>query len=721
MFAMSRFDPSVEDQKVLNKKKSEMRGSTMETKRGKRKKPNEDVVVEEKTEEDHSSNSSSSSDSLDDDSSSDESMEHTTSIHEATEEQPTLKVIAPEQKYENEWKTQRRNTTAEGMDDFDDDTELHSLQDVHIQNAIHMSKAPIREVAELWNLQPFLIRNLERDGHKHFFPIQALVIPDVIASERHAHVRNRDICVSAPTGSGKTLSFVLPVLNSLASSSSAQVRRLRALVVLPSRDLATQVFQVFQRYSEGSHLKIGLAIGQGDFKEEQAALTIGNDTDKYSKEARRFEYVLNPLDIGKALHAFRTSDHSFDEYSLGGCWATGNIKDHSAGICEFPNGGISNVDVLICTPGRLVAHLETTPGFTLQHLRFLIIDEADRLVTQSYHNWIHGVMKAANSGYEALQRNKSNGLNKNKQFDPITWRKDQDMICKPVQLRKLLFSATLSKDPRKISSIGLVNPKHYDALHLKSHSQKTKDHSDTNSHTYQEQQSYYALPEALSESTLVCSAEQKPLVLLALLLEHAEMNKKGSMNDGNSIIVVFTSSLDSTHRLARLLQILWAAAGYGPVTAVAEFSSALTQQQRASLISQCNNPRQESSKVEIIVCSDGMSRGMDISSVKAVINYDVPSFAKTYIHRCGRTARANRSGKAVTILKRGQIGSFMKMRKLIESPENVKEDKVRKDLVQSVLPLYKSCLRKLKDVMKAEAEEEISPVSTLGPQWIPEK
>jgi ATP-dependent RNA helicase DDX51/DBP6 len=717
MFAMSRFDPSVEDQKAHNKKKSEMIGSSIETKLAKRKKRNENVV-EEKFEQENDVSNSSSIYSFSDDSSSGES-EDKLLINESTQEQSTLKVIAPEQNYENEWKTQRRNTTTEGMDDFDDDTQLYSLQNAHIQNAMDMTKVPIRKVAELWNLQPFLIRNLERDGHKYFFPIQALVIPDVIASERHAHVRNRDICVSAPTGSGKTLSFVLPVLNSLASCSSARIRRLRALVVLPSRDLASQVFQVFQRYSEGSHLKIGLAIGQGDFKAEQTALTIGNDDTKYSKEARRFQYVLNPLDIGKALDAFRTFDYSFDEYSLGGCWATGNIKDHSMGICEFPNGGISNIDVLICTPGRLVAHLESTPGFTLQHLRFLIIDEADRLLTQSYHNWIDGVMKAANSGYETLQRNGSHGLNTNNQFDPITWRKDQGMICRPVQLRKLLFSATLTKDPRKLSSIGLINPKHYDALHLKSQSQKTKDQSDTTTNTDQEQHTYYALPEALTENTLVCNAEQKPLVLLALLLDQAEMNKKASINDGNSLVVVFTSSLDSTHRLARLLQILWVTAGYGPVTAVAEFSSALTQQQRTSLINQCNNPGENASKVEIIVCSDGMSRGMDISSVTAVINYDVPSFAKTYIHRCGRTARANRSGKAITILKRGQIGSFMKMRKLIEFPENVKESKVRKDLVQSALPLYKSCLRKLKEVMKAEAKEEISPVSTLGPQWIP--
>lgn len=717
MFAMSRFDPAEEDQKGLKMNTSEMRRSTLETKGVKRMRHNNDIV-KEKEEDDDNDSSSSSSNSLGDESSSyEDPVEDKAVLNQPTQEEPTLKVIAPEQKYENEWKTQRRNTTVEGMDDFDDERGLNSLNDSYIQNAIHMTKVPIREAAELWNLQPFLIRNLERDGHKHFFPIQALVIPDVIASERHAHVRNRDICVSAPTGSGKTLSFVLPVLNSLASSSSSSVRRLRALVVLPSRDLATQVFQVFQRYSEGSHLKIGLAIGQGDFKAEQVALTIGDDETNYSKEARRFQYVLNPLDIDKALDAFRVSDHSYDEYSLGGCWATGSIKDHSRGICEFPNGGLSNIDVLICTPGRLVAHLNSTPGFTLQHLRFLIIDEADRLVTQSYHNWIHDVIKAANSGFDTLQRNKMHGLNKNNQFDPITWRKDQGMICWSVQLRKLLFSATLTKDPRKLSSIGLVNPKHYDALHLKS--QKTRDQPDTYDHTDKDLQSYYALPEALTEKFLVCKSEQKPLVLLALLLEQAEMNKNASNNCENSIVVVFTSSLDSTHRLARLLQILWAAAGYGPVTSVAEFSSALTQHQRSSLISQCNSAHQQSSKVNVIVCSDGMSRGMDISSVTAVINYDVPSFAKTYIHRCGRTARANRSGRAVTILKRGQIGSFMKMRKLIEFPEKVQEGKVRKDLIEASLPLYKSCLRKLKEVMKAEAEETLSPVSILGPQWIP--
>ncbi|CAN0354438.1 unnamed protein product, partial [Scytosiphon promiscuus] len=95
---------------------------------------------------------------------------------------------------------------------------------------------------------------------------QVRVVPDIVATERHSHVQSRDICVSAPTGSGKTLVFVLGVLQALIRR---RVVRLRALVLLPSRDLAMQVHTVFKRYAEGTGLKVGLAIGQTNFLEEQ--------------------------------------------------------------------------------------------------------------------------------------------------------------------------------------------------------------------------------------------------------------------------------------------------------------------------------------------------------------------------------------------------------------------------------------------------------------------
>lgn len=166
------------------------------------------------------------------------------------DEETTLRVIAPETSGASSTDI-KLNTklTEEAFDDLDITEEL--IQDNvkedgeepvdptdEIQTALYMSKQAIHEAAAGWGLAPFLVENLKQDGYKNFFPIQSLVIPDVISAERHAHIRARDICVAAPTGSGKTLAFVIPVLNALANR---QIRRLRALIVLPSRDLGTCV------------------------------------------------------------------------------------------------------------------------------------------------------------------------------------------------------------------------------------------------------------------------------------------------------------------------------------------------------------------------------------------------------------------------------------------------------------------------------------------------
>ena len=151
----------------------------------------------------------------------------------------------------------------------------------------------------------------------------------------------------------------------------------------------------------------------------------------------------------------------------------------------------------------------------------------------------------------------------------------------------------------------------------------------------------------------------------------------------------------------------------GDASCITEFSSALNQTQRSSLVKRCN----ETKEISVIVCSDGLSRGMDIKSVNAVINYDVPSFAKTYVHRCGRTARAGREGTAISLLKGGQMHLFKKMRQLIENPSRVSTRTVEKELVRGAFAHYKSSVARLSDVIDAEKDGELSPVEPLPSKY----
>ena len=61
-------------------------------------------------------------------------------------------------------------------------------------------------------------------------------------------------------------------------------------------------------------------------------------------------------------------------------------------------------------------------------------------------------------------------------------------------------------------------------------------------------------------------------------------------------------------------------------------------------------------RATVLVASDAMTRGMDVDDVAAVVSYDAPVYAKTYVHRVGRTARAGKEGAAYTILRKAEVG-----------------------------------------------------------------
>ncbi|MDE6570563.1 MAG: C-terminal helicase domain-containing protein, partial [Alistipes sp.] len=94
---------------------------------------------------------------------------------------------------------------------------------------------------------------------------------------------------------------------------------------------------------------------------------------------------------------------------------------------------------------------------------------------------------------------------------------------------------------------------------------------------------------------------------------------------------------------------------------VAAMHSDLDQQQREEVMLAFKNNR-----IDILVATDIVSRGIDIEDIGLVINYDVPRDPEDYIHRIGRTARAAATGSAITFVSTEDQGRFHRIEKLIE-------------------------------------------------------
>lgn len=118
-------------------------------------------------------------------------------------------------------------------------------------------------------------------------------------------------------------------------------------------------------------------------------------------------------------------------------------------------------------------------------------------------------------------------------------------------------------------------------------------------------------------------------------------------------IIVFTSSKSKVQSIVSALR----RKGYS----VDGISSDLDQKERENLLSQFRTK-----KLRIVVATDVLSRGIDIKDINLVVNYDVPNDAADYVHRIGRTARANTKGNAITLVNEDDMYKFSRIEKLIE-------------------------------------------------------
>jgi len=81
--------------------------------------------------------------------------------------------------------------------------------------------------------------------------------------------------------------------------------------------------------------------------------------------------------------------------------------------------------------------------------------------------------------------------------------------------------------------------------------------------------------------------------------------------------------------------------------------------------------RFRSRQCRVLVATDVLSRGIDVKDINMVINYDVPSDAEDYVHRVGRTARAEKTGIAVTLVNRSDQPKIQRIEKLIGYKVNI--------------------------------------------------
>lgn len=138
-------------------------------------------------------------------------------------------------------------------------------------------------------------------------------------------LKGLDVLGAAKTGSGKTLSFIIPVLERLYRARWTEYDGLGALVISPTRELAIQIFEVLKKVGRNHLFSAGLVIGGKSLKEEASRL--------------------------------------------------------------------ARMNILVCTPGRLLQHLDQTAGFDPGNLQILVLDEADRIMDMGFQRAVDALVE----------------------------------------------------------------------------------------------------------------------------------------------------------------------------------------------------------------------------------------------------------------------------------------------------------------------------------------
>ncbi|KAL8575722.1 hypothetical protein ACOMHN_055911 [Nucella lapillus] len=293
------------------------------------------------------------------------------------------------------------------------------------------------------------------------------------------------------------------------------------------------------------------------------------------------------------------------------------------------------LNVLVCTPGRLLDHLKHTSCLSLARVRWLIIDEADRLLELGYEKDVAQIVSVLRE--QSQERRQT-----------------------------ILLSATLSAGVERLSGMTLNDHCSIDAsLHPppESANQQPGLSAAANQRPGEEgSDSTFALPTKLTQYFTVVPCKLRLVSLAAFLLCKSQLQTRQSK------MVVFLSTQDSVEFHYHLFQQVLCPPSLhhdndsddddddeggggmkGRVVDLFKLHGDMAQKERTRVFQEF-----AAAPTGVLLCTDVASRGLHLSGVDWIVQYCTPGAGVDYVHRVGRTARAGRQGNALLFLMPGE-------------------------------------------------------------------
>jgi len=443
---------------------------------------------------------------------------------------------------------------------------------------------------------------------------QPLVLSYKDDEERFIDSKLRYVFIQSQTGSGKTLTYLLPIIQTLLPLSKlSYIDRsigTLAIILAPTRELAQQIEKVLEQV-----LSMALSLPGSE------------------------------------------SDESYTRWLVSGLLTGGSTRTHEKARLR------KGVPILVSTPGRLLDHLQNTSSFQCSKTLFLVLDEADRLMDLGFEETIQGIIKALD-GRRRLE------IAGERQMDeegggtmrwPFWGRGRRTVLC----------SATVDAKVQRLSGAALHEPIVFRSIEEGAEKEERKD-KDGVKVDYDPNaveipltgDDKFTPPSQLSQKYVVVPTKLRLVALIALLRSVIAVQ-----SDSGNKVIVFLSSTDAVDFHWRLLgtarmdnknetigpDVVSVSSPMFKNASIQRLHGSLSLQTRRASLAAFAAP---SENPAILFATSVASRGLDLPLVRSVIQYDLPTEggANEYVHRVGRTARAGKGGEAWAFVGQNEEG-----------------------------------------------------------------